>query len=111
VTAEVEREIPFEDEDETRALKYNFYLVAHRLDNYRYALFGIEYEMDLYPVRFHLRDDLEKQLKGTLGEWEGELTANSEEELQPILRALFHSEKTKLVIGSLMAQSQEPDCE
>lgn len=111
VEAEVEREVPFED-DETTFLRYNFFLVAPRLDNYRYALFAIEYEMDLYPVRFDLlRDDLQRQLKETLGEWEGELMAYSEEEMLPILRAIFHSDKTKLVIGSLMAQSQEPDCE
>jgi len=77
VTAGVEREIPFDDEDETNSLKYNFYIIAPYVENYRYPLFAIEYEMDLYPVRFHLRDDLRQELKDKLGEWEGQLMAKS----------------------------------
>ena len=106
VTAGVEREIPFEDE--TDSLKYNFYIIAPYVENYRYPLFAIEYEMDLYPVRFQLRDDLQEELKGKLGEWEGELMAKSEEEFYSILTEIFQSEKAKLVIGSLMALSEEP---
>jgi hypothetical protein len=107
VVAEVFRaETPFGYADE---FKYDFYVIAPRLDNYRYRLFSIAYDLDLYPAVFCLGESLQKELKLKLGEWEGNLTASSEEEFQSILREIFHSERARLAIGLLLAQSEAND--
>lgn len=89
-------------------LIYHFFLIAPRLEDYRFRLFAASYNYDLYPVVFTLDEDLRQELKEQLGEWEEPLTASEEEELESILRSIFHSKKTRLVIGSLLTQSEAP---
>lgn len=89
-------------------LIYHFFIIAPRLEDYRFRLFAASYNMDLYPVIFELDEELREELKEQLGEWKEPLTAESEQQLESILREIFHSKKTRLVIGSLLTQSEPP---
>lgn len=87
------------------AFEYDFVVLAPALQNYRYRLFTIIHNTNLYPVSFDLDKDIEQELLHN-GKSEAELTAQSEEELTSILRGIFGSEKTLHVIGSMLAQSE-----
>jgi hypothetical protein len=76
---------------------HNLYLVAPALGNYRYALVAVSHDIELYPalVAFEFAS----------GDRERE--ANSEEDLQSVLKAVFATDKTKRVVNSLLTQSNE----
>ena len=86
--------------------RYNFYLVAPRLENFNsesfhYRLFAIECPNKFYPVVFHLGKQLQQEFNG-----KEKLIAKSEEEFISILSEIFHSERTRQVIGSLLELSE-----
>lgn len=88
--------------------QYDFFLIALALDNFHKRLFSIEYKKP-YPVFFDFRNEkkLEQELRDKLGEWKWGLAAKSEEEFESILTVIFHSDRTKHIIGSLMTLSDE----
>jgi hypothetical protein len=65
---------------------HSFYIVAPALSSYTYRLFGINHDENLYPVQAD---------SASLG---------SEQELLEHIRKILNSDKTKRVIGSLLAQ-------
>lgn len=73
--------------------QHMFYLAAPALSNYRYRLFTVTHEIDLYPL--------------TIVSETGQRGARSEEEFVEQLRAIFSHDQTKKVIGALIAQSRE----
>lgn len=75
---------------------YNFDLIAPALNNYRYRLFRIEHDVELYPL--FIRDCEAFADK--------ELEVLNEEQLLARLGDIFSSEKTLAVIKSLIAQSR-----
>jgi hypothetical protein len=89
--------------------RYDFSLYAPILRNYVYYLFSTTHHYtDWYPVIFHLDDEkMRKELSSKLGEWQGNLTASSEEEFCTILSAIFQSKKTEGVIARIIAQSKQ----
>ena len=88
---------------------HSFYVVAPTLDNYTYNLFSISHGADAYPVTvsrpqrmgpdkhiIRLGPD-NRPLPETL-------IINSEKELLDYLREVLNSDKTKRIVGSLLAQ-------
>ena len=69
---------------------HNFNLVAPALEGYRYNLFTLQHNIDLYPV--------------TLMTFGSVLTIQSQEELIERLREALSDERTTKVIKSLIAQ-------
>lgn len=91
---------------------YNFYLVAPRLENFdseyfHYRLFTIRKAStnNFYPLVFHLGQQLQQEFNGNLSS-KGKLIAKSEEELISILSQIFHSERTRQIIGTLLELSE-----
>lgn len=74
---------------------YGFNLVAPALNNYRYRLFSISHGVEFYPLTISGSEALNSD----------ELQVNNEEEFFKALETIFSSEKTKRIIGSLIAQS------
>jgi hypothetical protein len=98
---------------EKHGFRYHFGLIAPILGNYSYHLLSTTHYLDLYPVVFHLDDEMQKELANELGTWPSKLTAKSENDFLSILKAIFHAQKTRGVIGRMIAQSKdyEPDKE
>jgi hypothetical protein len=72
---------------------HSFYIVAPTLDDYTYKLFEIEHDADQYPVA--------TTEPGVGGIYE---QSASEQQLLDHVRRVLNSEKTKRVVGSLLAQ-------
>lgn len=97
--------------------QYLFYIVAPALDNYRYRLLGLFYDVSsLYPVIIDVDDvEIQKEIPSkfnykvkTLGsttEVKIIVKANSEEEFMEVLKAIFNSTKVLRVISVLLSQS------
>jgi hypothetical protein len=81
---------------------HRFYLIAPALDDYRYKLFEITHPVDLYPVNFHLDEDIQEELLAKNGK--EPLSAQTEDELTNILGKILNSEKAKHVVRALLAQ-------
>ena len=76
---------------------HSFFIVAPALDGYEYKLFAIEHGPDQYPV-------FADALEGTDPSKVSRLSLNSEEELLDYIRKILNSDKTKRILGSLLAQ-------
>jgi hypothetical protein len=89
--------------------KYGFLLTCPALSHYRFRLFSIAYDIDIYPVRFHLDSDVAEEIieetHVELG-MNGNLQASNEEEFIEILRRIFSSRKTVRVIRALLSQAK-----
>jgi hypothetical protein len=79
--------------------KHSFYIVAPALDNYTYSLFWIEHGVDQYPVQAPKNPDI-----AALTDTTTIVTIGSERELLEYIRNVLNSDKTKRVVGSLLAQ-------
>lgn len=92
------------DEFETpqEPFNYSFYIVARPVNNYHYGLFHISHGFDLYPVTFHIGEELFREL-GFQGENNG-ITVNNEEYFKEILAKILRSKKTRHVIQAILAQ-------
>ena len=97
--------------------QYVFYIGAPALDNYRYRLLGIFYNVSaLYPVIIDVEDEeIQKEIPSKFKYGEKifgpstkeriSVKANSEEEFLDILKAIFNSAKVLRVISVLLSQS------
>ncbi len=91
------------------SFKYGFLLTCPALGNYRFGLFSVAYDINMYPVSFVLDSDVADQL---LEETHFELSENgtfkasNEEEFTGILKCIFSSRKTVRVIRALLSQAQ-----
>lgn len=86
--------------DEAGSLIHSFYVVAPTLDNYSYRLFFMSHGADLYPVTApHLR-----RMDPGRGPYPPTVKIKSEKALLDYLREALSSERTKRIVGSLLAQ-------
>lgn len=85
-------------------LDYNFFIVAPRLNHYRYRLFSIWYDLNLYPVFFELDSDIDAEVRGKK---RGELRAKSEQEYIDLLGKILNAEKTRRIIRTLVSLVEE----
>jgi hypothetical protein len=84
-------------------MRWTFAIYAPKM-NYRYILFSITHNIDLYPVHLEIED---RRISLPAG-----MTPLLEEEAAFVaaLRGIFSSERTKQIVRSLMAQSvQNPE--
>ncbi len=84
-------------------LRYGFYIVAPALGNYRYKLFTISHDFNLYPVTFHFDEDIGDEFRQNC---EKPILGDSEAKFLNILGKALSSAKTKKVIRALLAESQ-----
>jgi hypothetical protein len=75
---------------------HSFYVVAHALDDYTYKLFWIKHGADQYPV--WVADPDPSPFAPP------EVSIESENELLEYIRKVLNSDKTKKIVGSLLAQ-------
>jgi len=80
----------------------NFYIVAPTLDNYRYRLFTVEHDMDIYPLKIDLDEKLYQEIGGTNGGTSIEI--DNELQFKEILEKVFHAHRTKHIVGVLNSQ-------
>lgn len=80
---------------------YAFLIVAPALDNYRYKLFTISYNINIYPVTISVDGEIRAEINPV--DPEGKLTAESEDDFVEILKKIFSAKKTKRVIGALLS--------
>jgi hypothetical protein len=92
------------NKEDLKKFLYEFYIVAPVLENYRYRLFSIIHDVDLYPVEFLLDVEIEEEI---IGEEVDLRFALSESQFIDMLGHILNSNKTKKVIRSLLAQSRE----
>ena len=79
-------------------LIHDFFIVVPNLNGYKYYLFSIAHDtVLLYPCFMK-----ETEEEGV--EWQ---KVNDENELLDVLKQIFNSERTKMVIRSLVSQSRE----
>ena len=71
---------------------HRFSIVAPALGGYRYLLFTLDHDVNLYPSSMYFQDN--------------EQHVESEDVLIDILRTVFASDEAKRVIHSLIAQSK-----
>ncbi|MBL9005941.1 MAG: hypothetical protein JNJ46_16935 [Myxococcales bacterium] len=91
------------DDPGPRHMRWSFAVFAPKL-NYRYVLFSITHDIDLYPVRLEIEDQRIKLPAGM------NPLIEDEETLLAALKEIFSAERTKQVVRSLMAQSvQNPE--
>jgi len=89
--------------DEGGNFVHSFYVVAPTLDNYTYRLFSISHGADPYPITLPnttAKSPLPRSplLKGA------PIKLTSEGDLINYIREVLNSEKTKRIVGSLLAQ-------
>ncbi len=86
---------------ELRRFHYIFYIEAPILAGYRYELFTMSHDIELYPVYF----SVDESIKIAVFDREVKIIANSEAEFIGILKKIFNSDKTKKIIGAIFSQS------
>lgn len=86
---------------EESEFNYAFLIVAPALDNYRYKLFTISYNINIYPVTISVDGEIRAEINPA--DSEGKLLAESEGEFVEILKKIFSAKKTKKVIGALLS--------
>jgi hypothetical protein len=84
--------------------QYAFFLEAPALDNYTYRLFSAAYNVNLYPVRLSVDQDIALDLHVSDGD---DLIAASEEDFKQLLSKILGSQKTRKVINALLSQSTD----
>jgi hypothetical protein len=81
-----------ETENVGKEIVHHFSLIARALDNYKYFLFRLKHEIDIYPVTVY---------------WPPRsYEAKDEEEFTKLLGEILSSENTTKIIRSMLAQSK-----
>ncbi|MDM8524327.1 hypothetical protein QUF80_13235 [Desulfococcaceae bacterium HSG8] len=94
--------------EEERRLRYEFCILAPALGNYRYKLFTVFHNVDLYPAGFTLDEGIAEEMEDDRFEKrETEVSAKSEEEFFEILKEILRSERTGEIIQVLFSQSAD----
>jgi hypothetical protein len=88
-----------------RSFSYAFFLHAPALDDYRYRVFTIEYDVTLYPVLFQVDHAIAEELGFNFKT--GTKSAATEEEFLSILGQILQSNKTRQVIAAILSQSMD----
>ena len=90
--------------DETpKSFGYTFYIKTHLLGEYRYLLFRIYYDEEMYPVVFLLDEDIFQDIFPGRTSY-GPIEAKDDAEFIKILKEIFNAKKTRNVIQSILAQ-------
>jgi hypothetical protein len=94
---------------------HDFYLLADELDGYRYKLFSIFHDIDLYPVQFEVGMDLANELRhryiieeSRMGE-EIKYSVENEKDFISFLGSIFSSKRTIKIVNVLLSQAKAGD--
>lgn len=85
--------------------RYQFYLVAPALSNYRYRLLTILHSIDLYPLKIQTDADIFEELPAEVKDEHDELLDIPQDRFMDVLKAIFATKKVKKVIEAMIAQS------
>lgn len=84
---------------------YRFNILAPSLRNYRYSLFEVTYNiLEIYPVTIKLDQEIFNELYPNYSRQIDPAISN-ESELIDMLKKIFHSDKVKQILKSLMSES------
>ena len=87
---------------------YTFEIVAPLLNNYRYELFVVSFDIQMYPVKLYLDEDILHEIAPNLkDEYYGPLAANDSTEMKTLLQSILNTQKTITVIRSLLSMINE----
>ncbi len=84
---------------------YKFCITAPALGLYSHRLFTIEHGIELYPLNITIDDDICREIAPDAKD--NLLRIESEEAFLEILRTIFASTKTRVLISGLLAQIDE----
>jgi len=91
-------------------LNYVFLLTCPALSHYRFRLFTIGYDIDMYPVYFDhdsdVREEIMEETNGKLLGKDNIIRAANEEEFTEVLKRTFSSKKAVRVIRALLSQAK-----
>ena len=109
ITESILKQAEFKGESPQRDyFHYSFQIVAPALDYYRYELFTITHDIQLYPLIICLEHDIYSEIERfsnfLVKTEENKFEIKSENEFLEILKAVFGSEKTRRVITALLSQ-------
>jgi len=93
------------DAEPEEEFRYIFYLIAPALDHYRYRLFTIGNNIELYPVTLYWSQETEESTK------EQVTFAYNQEDLEEMLANIFRAPKTQRVIRAMLLQSEEREAD
>ena len=97
-------------------LYYDFNIIAPLLQNYKYRLFQVAFDIgSLYPIEIFLDDDLGYELGHKVDEEDNSKRApirvHSDSEFEDLLKSIFNTRITRNIIKNLKESSGEPDPE
>lgn len=91
---------------------YSFRIVGPLLGDYSYQLFIITHGVELFPVEIMAESAIMVEVARKTGvhprekDYEGTVVAETQDEFENILRAIFAASKTQNVVGAIIKQSQ-----
>ena len=89
---------------EETSFKYEMYLTASKIENYKYRILFAGYGIEGYPVKIVLEQDIADELNQK--EDSGYIyTMNSKEEFEKLLVSIFNSKTLQKIIQSLITAS------
>lgn len=89
---------------EETSFKYEMYLTASKIENYKYRILFAGYGIEGYPVKIVLEQDIADELNQK--EDSGYIyTVNSKEEFERLLVSIFNSKTLQKIIQSLITAS------
>jgi hypothetical protein len=106
--------------NQNQFFKYVFIIIAPALGKYKYNLFYISHNIQLYPVEFDLDTDIFNEVIAIEGMPnkkassdddnpfyipETKVTAETEEDFLRILKIILNSKKTRNIVSALLSQS------
>ena len=86
---------------EANDFKYEFNVTSPKVSNYIFSAFSISYNIDIYPCKFYLDEEIAKELK-----LPAKIVAKDDEEVVKLLGRILQSERLKYIISVLMAISK-----
>jgi hypothetical protein len=95
-------DVEIQQSDDGPDFEYAFLLRAPEID-YRHKLFVVRHALNLYPAALVLDPALKKEIFDGKKE---KVVASTESEFLIILKKIFHSDRTKRVVASLLNQTK-----
>lgn len=97
-------------------LYFDFNIIAPLLQNYRYRLFQVAFDIGrLYPIEMFLDEDLSHELGHEVNVEDNSKRApirvQSDFEFEGLLKEIFNTRTTRNIIKNLKDSSEEPDSE
>jgi len=103
---EIQLKDRFEESEETSDFRYNFYINAKFLKNYKLKLFSMTYDTLIYPLRLNFNEDLCEEFKI---DYSDEMECKNEEEFIIQLGDVLKSDYVANTLGILMKLSKNKE--